>query len=131
LAQSNKLDGEAAIGEMNLDVLLQHARLVPRVAGVVPYPAIQRDLNLVVDESLLWKSLRDTIAASAGPLCVDIRFQEIYRDPQKDGAGKKRMLLSLVLQSDRETLKSQQADEVIASVLAACESKLGAKLLAS
>jgi phenylalanyl-tRNA synthetase beta subunit len=41
------------------------------------------------------------------------------------------MLLSLVLQSDRETLKSQQADEVIASVLAACESKLGAKLLAS
>ncbi len=131
LAQSNKLDGEAAIGEMNLDVLLQHARLVPRVAGVVPYPAIQRDLNLVVDESLLWKVLRDTIAVSAGPLCVDIRFQEIYRDPQKDGAGKKRMLLSLVLQSDRETLKSQQADEVIASVLAACESKLGAKLLAS
>jgi phenylalanyl-tRNA synthetase beta chain len=131
LAQSNKLDGEAAIGEMNLDVLLQHARLVPRVAGVVPYPAIQRDLNLVVDESLLWKVLRDTIATSAGPLCVDIRFQEIYRDPQKDGAGKKRMLLSLVLQSDRETLKSQQADEVISSVLAACESKLGAKLLAS
>lgn len=131
LAQSNKLDGNAALGEMNLDVLLQHARLVPRVEGVVPYPAIHRDLNLVVDETLLWKTLKETIAASAGTLCVDIRFQEIYRDPQKDGAGKKRMLLSLVLQSDRETLKSQQADEVVASVLAACESKLGARLLAS
>jgi phenylalanyl-tRNA synthetase beta chain len=131
LAQSNKLDGNAALGEMNLDVLLQHARLVPRVEGVVPYPAIHRDLNLVVDETLLWKTLKETIAASAGSLCVDIRFQEIYRDPQKDGAGKKRMLLSLVLQSDRETLKSQQADEVVASVLAACESKLGARLLAS
>jgi phenylalanyl-tRNA synthetase beta chain len=131
LAQSNKLDGNAALGEMNLDVLLQHARLVPRVEGVVPYPAIHRDLNFVVDETLLWKTLKETIAASAGSLCVDIRFQEIYRDPQKDGAGKKRMLLSLVLQSDRETLKSQQADEVVASVLAACESKLGARLLAS
>jgi phenylalanyl-tRNA synthetase beta chain len=131
LAQSNKLDGDAAIGEMNLDVLLQHARLIPRVEGVVPYPAIQRDLNLVVDESLLWKTLRDTIVSAAGPLCIEIRFQEIYRDPQKDGVGKKRMLLSLVLQSDRETLKSQQADEVVASVLAACDSKHGARLLAS
>jgi phenylalanyl-tRNA synthetase beta chain len=131
LAQSNKLDGEVAMGEVNLDVLLQHARLVPRVEGVVPYPAIHRDLNLVVDESLQWKTLRDAIAASAGLLCVDIRFREIYRDPQRDGANKKRVLLSLVLQSDRETLKSQQADDVVASVLAACEQQLGARLLAS
>jgi phenylalanyl-tRNA synthetase beta chain len=131
LAQSNKIDGEIALGEMNLDVLMQHARLVPRVAGVVPYPAIHRDLNLVVDESLSWKTLRETIAASSGPLCVDIRFQEIYRDSRKDGADKKRMLLSLVLQSDRETLKSQQADEVVAGVLQACESQWGARLVAS
>lgn len=131
LAQSNKIDGEVALGEMNLDVLMQHARLVPRVAGVVPYPAIHRDLNLVVDESLPWKILRETIAASAGPLCVDIRFQEIYRDARKDGADKKRMLLSLVLQSDRETLKSQQADDVVASVLQACASQWGARLVAS
>ncbi|MCU0707913.1 MAG: phenylalanine--tRNA ligase subunit beta [Pirellula sp.] len=130
VSQSIKLEGAAALGEMNLDVLLKHARLVPRVQGVVPYPAIHRDLNLVVDESLKWKSLRDVIASSAGPLCVDIQFQEIYRDPQKDGEGKKRVLLGLVLQSDRETLRSQQADSVVANVLAACEQNLGARLLA-
>jgi phenylalanyl-tRNA synthetase beta chain len=131
LAQSMKLEGDVALGEMNLDVLLQHARLVPRVEGVVPYPAIQRDLNLIVNESLQWKTLRETIAASAGPLCVDIRFQEIYRDPSKDGGDKKRVLLTLVLQSDRETLKSHQADDVVANVLAACQEQWGARLLAS
>lgn len=130
MAQSNKLEGQTAMAELHLDVLLQHARLVPRVQSVVPYPAIHRDLNLVVDESLQWSSLRNVISDSAGPLCVEIQFQEIYRDTQRDGDGRKRVLLTLVLQSDKETLKSQQADDVIAHVLAACESKLSAKLLA-
>ncbi|MFN7626778.1 MAG: phenylalanine--tRNA ligase subunit beta, partial [Pirellula sp.] len=47
LSQSLKLDGPATLGEMNLDLLLQHAQLVPRVRDVIPFPAIERDLNLV------------------------------------------------------------------------------------
>lgn len=130
LSQSLKLDGPATLGEMNLDLLLQHAQLVPRVREVIPFPAIERDLNLVVDEVLQWQSLRGVIAQSAGPLCVDILFREIYRDTKRDGAGKKRMLLTLKLQSPTDTLRSEQADEVVASVLGACRSQLGAELLA-
>ncbi len=130
IAQSIKLEGPTAIGELSFDLLLQHARLVPKVRGVIPYPAIQRDLNLIVDEALQWQSLRQTIDASAGPLCVDVVFREIYRDAQRDGANKKRMLLSLILQSPRETLKSEQADEVVAKVLSACREQHSAQLLA-
>jgi phenylalanyl-tRNA synthetase beta chain len=129
LAQSVKLEGACALGELNLDALMQRARLVPRLRDVHPYPSIQRDLNLIVDESVAWKNLRDVIAVAAGPLCVEILFREIYRDVKRDGAGKKRMLLSLQLQSPTETLRSEQADAVIAAVLSACQSKLGAQLL--
>ena len=129
-SQSLKLDGAATLGEMNLDLLLQHAQLVPRVRDVVPFPAIERDLNLVVDEALQWQSLQGVIAQSAGPLCVDILFREIYRDTKRDGASKKRVLLTLKLQSATDTLRSEQADEVVASVLGACQSQLGAQLLA-
>lgn len=130
LSQSLKLDGPATLGEMNLDLLLQHAQLVPRVRDVIPFPAIERDLNLVVDEVLQWQSLQGVIAKSAGPLCVDILFREIYRDTKRDGVGKKRVLLTLKLQSATDTLRSEQADEVVASVLGACRSQLGAELLA-
>jgi phenylalanyl-tRNA synthetase beta chain len=130
LSQSLKLDGAATLGEMNLDLLLQHAQLVPRVRDIVPFPAIERDLNLVVDEALQWQSLQGVIAQSAGPLCVDILFREIYRDTKRDGASKKRVLLTLKLQSATDTLRSEQADEVVASVLGACQSQLGAQLLA-
>ena len=130
LSQSMKIDGPATLGEMNLDLLLQHAQLVPRVRDVIPFPAIERDLNLVVDEVLQWQSLHGVIAQSAGPLCVEILFREIYRDTKRDGTGKKRVLLTLKLQSATDTLRSEQADEVVASVLGACRSQLGAELLA-
>lgn len=131
LAQSIKLDGAAAVGELNLSVLLERARLVPQLRDVVPYPAIERDLNFIVDESVTWDALRATIAAAAGALCVGIEFREIYRDTKRDGAGKKRMLLTLTLQSQTETLRSEQADAVVQSVVEACRQQWQAQLLAS
>ena len=131
LASGAKIDGPVAIGELNLDGLLSCSRDVPRLKELSPYPAISRDLNLIVDETVHWGVLKETILQAAGPLCKDVSFQEIYRDTKRDGAGKKRMLLTITLQSDTETLKGEQADEVITNVLRACESKCGAKLLAS
>jgi phenylalanyl-tRNA synthetase beta chain len=74
--------------------------------------------------------MRATISDAAGPLCKEIAFQEIYRDTKRDGAGKKRVLLTLTIQSDSETLKSDQADAVVAGVIAACQIQYSARLLA-
>lgn len=130
LVQASKIDGPVAIGELDLDLLLGSARSVPKLRTLSPYPAILRDLNFVVDESLYWSSIRSTISQAAGGLCKEIVFQEIYRDTKRDGEGKKRVLLTLTIQSDAETLKGEQADEVVSRVIAACESQHGAKLLA-
>lgn len=130
LVQANKIDGQVAIGELDLDLLQGSVRLVPKLKALSPYPAILRDLNFVVDESTHWGSLRSTIAKSAGELCREILFQEIYRDTKRDGDGKKRILLTLTIQSDTETLKGEQADAVVADVITACQSHHGAKLLA-
>jgi phenylalanyl-tRNA synthetase beta chain len=129
LSGSIKLEGIAAAGELNLDLLFQYAIPVPQLKPIAPFPAIERDLNLVVDESLQWQTLQGLIARSAGELCTAVHFKEIYRDPKKDGAGKKRMLLSITLQSQMDTLRSEQADAVVASVLSECKEKLGAVLL--
>ncbi|MFM7929846.1 MAG: phenylalanine--tRNA ligase beta subunit-related protein, partial [Pirellula sp.] len=51
LAQSVKIDGAVAIGELDLDRLLVSARAIPKLRPLSPYPAILRDLNFVVDET--------------------------------------------------------------------------------
>jgi len=130
IAQSSKIDGAVAIGELDLDMLLSRAVLVPRLRVLSPYPAILRDLNFIVDEGVQWQGLRRTIEGAAGKLCKEVVFREIYRDTKKDGAGKKRILLTLTIQSDEETLRSEQADALVASVITACQGEHAAQLLA-
>lgn len=130
ITDAMKLDVAVAVGELNLELLLQYARSVPQLQPIVPFPVVIRDLNLIVDETVTWKSLSSVARASAGELCVGLDFQEIYRDKKKDGGNKKRVLFSLKLQSASETLTSGQADEVIARVIEACKKDFEATLLA-
>ncbi|XZE21529.1 phenylalanine--tRNA ligase subunit beta [Pirellulaceae bacterium SH449] len=130
IADSMKLDNAVAVGELNLELLLEHARSVPQLQPIVPFPVVLRDLNMIVDEAVTWKNLSNIAGAAAGSLCIGIDFQEIYRDKKKDGGDKKRVLFSLKLQSPTETLTSAQADEVINRVIEACKKEFSATLLA-
>lgn len=130
VSDAMKIDGKVILGELDLDHLLTHSRLVPQLQPVIPFPTIQRDLNLIVGEETLWSQMKSVISNAAGALCIAIQFHEIYRDAQKDGAGKKRVLLSLKLRSSTETLTSDRADEVIRNVVDACRKEFGATLLA-
>jgi phenylalanyl-tRNA synthetase beta chain len=90
---------------------------------------MSRDLNLIVDEAVRWADLAATVRGSAGPLLEDLRYQETYRDPAKDGANKKRLLFSFSLRSPERTLTGAEADEVRDNVVAACREKHAAVLL--
>jgi phenylalanyl-tRNA synthetase beta chain len=129
IVDSMKLDCAAAVGEMNLDMLLEHAKLVPQLQPIVPFPTVERDLNLILDEATQWQSISAAIQKAAGPLCIQVLFREIYRDTKKDGDGKKRVLLSMHLRSATETLTSEQADAVMQSVLSACQAEFQAAIL--
>ncbi len=129
LVDATKLDCAAAVGEMNLDMLLEHALLVPQLQPIILFPTVERDLNLILDEATQWQSISTVIQKAAGPLCIHVLFREIYRDTKKDGDGKKRVLLSMHLRSSTETLTSEQADTVMQNVLSACKSEFQATIL--
>jgi phenylalanyl-tRNA synthetase beta chain len=125
-----KLDQDLTFGELNLDLLQGFLLTIPRLKPIVPYPAIQRDLNFILDESVRWGSLSQVVHNSAGELLTDCIYRETYRDAKKDGEGKKRVLLSLMLQSTTQTLTGQQADEVVAKVLQATKESFDATIVA-
>ncbi|MHB8957605.1 MAG: phenylalanine--tRNA ligase subunit beta [Pirellulaceae bacterium] len=115
--------------ELDLGVLADVAVLVPQQQALSDFPAIARDLNLVVDESIQWADLAATIRAAAGPLLEVLRFQEVYRDKEKDGADKKRLLFSITLRSSERTLTSEEADALRDQVVAAARENHQAMLL--
>jgi phenylalanyl-tRNA synthetase beta chain len=118
------------IAELNLDVFAELARLVPQYSELSPYPAIARDLNLIVDEAVRWSELAETVRSAGGPMLENLAYRETYRDPQKDGPGKKRVLLSCSFRAADRTFTSEEADRIREDIVAACTRRHAAKLLA-
>ena len=119
----------ATVAEIRLAVLVGLADLIPKYTEQSPYPAIDRDLNLIVDEAVRWAALAETVQQSVGDCLESLRYQEIYRDPKKDGAGKKRLLFSITLRSRQRTLTNEEADQIRQQVVTACHQPHGAVLL--
>ena len=124
-----KLSGPVVVAELDLPTLLQKARLVPQQKAVSSFPSIQRDLNFVVAESVRWSDMEHVVRAAVGAELAAVTYRETYRDPKKDGKDRKRVLMSVELQSHDATLSGQQADDLVGQLIGACREKLSAELL--
>ncbi len=122
------LRGPTTVAEVKLSLLIEAADLVPRCMPQSPYPAVSRDLNLVVDEAVRWADVAATVRAGGGPLFEALEYRDTYRDSERLGQGKKSLLFSIALRSGDGTLTNEQADEVRERVVAACRAKHGAEL---
>jgi len=123
------LKARTTIAEIDLFQIEQRAMLVPQYAPQETFPGISRDLNLVVDEAVGWSDLAATIRQAGSAQLRDVSYRETYRDPQKDGPDRKRILLTLELRARDRTLTNEEADQLRHAIVAACEASHGAKLL--
>lgn len=123
------LRGAATVCELDVAVLERMARLVPKYEPLSRFPAMTRDLNLIVDEAVRWADLRATIVSAAGEQLEEVDYLDTYRDPGKDGAGKKRLLFSMSLRALDRTLTGEEVDQVRDRVVQACSHHHAAALL--
>jgi phenylalanyl-tRNA synthetase beta chain len=132
IAGQNQSDlrSPAIVAELKLVQLFQRAEIVPQYVPLPAFPAVSRDLNLVVDESVRWEQIAATVRRHGGPDLEGLEYRDIYRDVDRLGTGKKSFLFSITLRSQSGTLTSLQADGVRDQIVAACRQKLGAELRA-
>lgn len=118
------------VAELNLEVVLGAVELVPQQQALSPFPSIDRDFNFIVDESVRWSDLEATVNAACGDVLERVSFREVFRDPDKDGENKKRVLLSIRLRALNETLTGDRADLICQQVIDECKATHQARLLA-
>ncbi|MBL9122615.1 MAG: phenylalanine--tRNA ligase subunit beta [Planctomycetaceae bacterium] len=123
-----ELRGPATAAELRLALLSERAQIVPQYVKPSAFPSIARDLNFVVDERVRWADLAAAVREAGGPRLTACDYQGTYRDPQRLGAGKKSLLLSIALGDETATLTNEQADALRDQIVAACHQKLGAEL---
>lgn len=91
------------------------------------YPSVSRDLSIVCNEDVTVAELETTIIAAAGKLLRNVKLFDIYRGVGI-GENKKSLAFSLELRADDRTLTDADSESVMAKVLGALESKLGATI---
>ena len=123
------LRGDVTAAELDLTVLEAAADFVPRVAPLPQYPAVDRDLNFVLDEEVPWSNLAAAATGAAGDLLEATDFGGSFRGSQL-GAGKKSYVLTLRFRSPDRTLTGEEVDAAVERVVAACERETGASLRA-
>jgi phenylalanyl-tRNA synthetase beta chain len=115
------------VGELDLTLLETSAELVPQSVPLAQFPAIDRDLNFVVDEAVTWEDLESVVSAAAGPLLERVGFGGQYRGKQIE-AEKKSYLVTLSYRAPDRTLTADEIDGWQKKVIDACGSRLGARL---
>jgi phenylalanyl-tRNA synthetase beta chain len=119
----------ATVAELLIEPLVESIVMVPQHRDPSPFPPIERDFNFVVADAVRWAELAATVRAAAGTVAESVTYRETFRDPARDGPGKKRLLVTLVLRSPTATLTAQEADEISQRVVAACRDRHQAHLI--
>lgn len=122
------LDGPLVLVELRLDWLSFAVDRAVKLERPSDFPAVDRDLNLVVAADVPWGNVAATIRAAAGRLLDDCRLVQVWEDAERLGAGKKSFLVALRLRSDSGTLSGAEATRTSDAIVAACTRELGAEL---
>jgi phenylalanyl-tRNA synthetase beta chain len=123
------LHDSVTAAELDLSVLETVADFEPKYHPIPEYPAMDRDLNFVLDESVSWHELENVVRDAAGALLESVAFGSQYRGPQIP-PDKKSYVAHLKYRSADRTLTADEVDAAQARVIAACQTRLQAQLRA-
>jgi len=110
-----------------LDAAKALASVVPTAEPISKFPAIRRDIAVIVDDKLTGDELVKTAASAAPNLITTVRIFDIYKGPGIE-AGLKSVAISLILQETSRTLTDDDADAAQAAAVQKLRDEFGAEL---
>ncbi|MDH3810417.1 MAG: phenylalanine--tRNA ligase subunit beta [Gammaproteobacteria bacterium] len=110
-----------------LDAAKALASAAPSAEPVSRFPAIRRDIAVIVDDKVSAAELVDAVAEASPELIRDVRIFDIYRGERIE-AGRKSVAIGLILQETSRTLTDDDADTAMAAAIAKLEDKFAAEL---
>ena len=111
--------------DLSVEALIQAARLVTGHAGVARFPAVLRDLAVVVANEVEARSVLDGVRAE--PLVEDVTLFDVYKGAPIP-EGKKNLAMAIRYRAADRTLTDSEADGAHARIVERLKGELGAEL---
>lgn len=127
VAKNYDISENTFYGEVNLDYLISLKEKTFAIKPISKFPIVDRDLAVVVDESVKCDEILKSIKKSCGEIYYDVQLFDIYRSSIL-GDNKKSMAFNIKLSNNEKTLVEEEVTKVMDKILKDLDYKFGAKL---
>jgi phenylalanyl-tRNA synthetase beta chain len=91
------------------------------------FPAMERDLALVLDKAINYSQVRETVQKLNIPHLKSIHLFDLF-ESEKLGRGKKSLAVRFVFQNNSKTLTDKEVDDMMLKLMAAFENTIQAEI---
>ena len=121
------------LAELNISKVVKYSKQNKKYQEVPKFPAVERDIAIIVDEEVEVGAIEQAITKKAKRLLKgkkgleEIKLFDIYRD-EKIGKGKKSIAYSLIFRDKTKSLSDDEINPVMEEITKELEEKFGATL---
>lgn len=115
------------VAEINVDKLAKYAINSKKYTEIPKYPAVERDIAMVVAEDVEVGKIEKLIQKKAKKALESIKLFDVYRD-EKIGEGKKSVAYALIFRDKNKTMTDEEINPIMEQIVEGLEKELGAEL---
>ncbi len=127
VAENFGIETSCFVAEIDLDEVYKNSELEKKYKPLPKFPAVTRDIALLVEENILVQDIEDSIIKAGGNIVEKVELFDIYRGEQVP-QGKKSIAYAITYRNENKTLTDKEVNKVHDKILRSLEHKLGAIL---
>ncbi len=129
VAENYRLNERVYVMELNLEDIIDHAGGIKKYSPLPKYPAVERDLAIVVSGDIPASEINRVIRKSGGVLLESISLFDVYQGEQIK-KGFKSLAFSLRFQAPDRTLTDEEVNAILEKIQSALQENFRAELRA-
>ena len=128
LCKKFDINAEVYFAELSWNALMkEHKNVSVRYSEITKFPAVRRDLALLLDKSVSFADIEKTAYQTDKKILKEVNLFDVYEGKNLP-EGKKSYAVSFTLQDEEKTLTDKQIESLMSKIQKNLEDKLGATL---
>jgi phenylalanyl-tRNA synthetase beta chain len=122
-----EISTKAYAGIINVEILIKNAGEGTQYKALPRFPAVSRDIAMLVKDEIMVKQIEDIIKQRAGKILEDIKLFDVYKGKQVP-EGMKSVAYSITFRAEDRTLTDEDVNKSMTKILDGLRNNLDAQL---
>ncbi len=127
VAHNYGMKERAYIAELDFEAICQLTNLEKKYNKLPKFPAVTRDIAVVLDDDIMVKEIEKIIISNGRDLVENVKFFDVYKGKQIP-KGKKSVAYSITYRSYKKTLTDEEVNKVHDTIVNKLKEQLNASL---